>query len=100
MSLPPYPTFPVPPNVSVVSLSDEEIGRGWRRVSTGEAVKTWFEVFILVPSPHWRLSSYFTTEGLVVSGRTIYRAPASLGAWCHVLRPLARKWWQRWTNRG
>lgn len=80
--------YPLPSNLPVLDLDDKEIGAGWRRVSVGETVRPWFEVFLLVPGPHWALTS---CAGDKVSGRSHYRAPASLGAWCRVLWALARR---------
>ncbi len=91
-----YTLPPHPGQVPLVGLDDDQIGRGWRRVSTGEVIKTHYEVWLLLPHPHWALGSFFTSQGYRHRGVTHYRAAASLGAYFSVALPVARKWWSRW----
>lgn len=88
----------LPSHESIVPIEDSDIGRGWRRVATGEPIKTWMEAFILFPPAGWRLSSFFTSDKQYVTGRTVYRSPASIAAWASLIAPLARKWWDSWTK--
>lgn len=83
----------LPPNQPVVGMDD--VGKGWRRVSVGEKVKTYYQAYMLAPgTPGWRLSSFYTSEQFINQGRSHYRAPASLKAWLTILFPLIRKWFR------
>ncbi len=82
----------------VITLDDEQIGRGWRRVAVDEVVKTYFQSYLLIPQPHWALTSFYTDKGIKVTGRTHYRAPASFGAWLSVAWPVLCKVVRRWTE--
>lgn len=90
---------PLPINQPIVGLEDDQVGRGWRRVSVNELVRTHYETYLLLPRPHWALGSFFTSDGYRNRGVTHYRAPASLSAWASLVAPLARKWWFRFTHK-
>jgi hypothetical protein len=76
--------------------ADEADEKHWRRTAVGEQIKSAWQAYILLPQPHWRISAFYTSDREVVSGRTSYRAPNSLKAWCSVLPELTRKWVRRW----
>jgi hypothetical protein len=92
----------LPPYQSVVNVDAEMLGeQHWRRVSVGERVKSYHQAFILVPGPTggWQLSSFCTADKQIVTGRTVYRAPASLRAWLSVAWPVTKKLVRRWMQR-
>lgn len=100
--VPPEQLAPNQPTIPV-----ESVGEGWRRVSIGEPIKSSYQAFTFAPGarkPEWRLSSFYSAEGEKVTGRTHYRAPASVRAWLSVLPRLAIKlargyWRYVWDGR-
>ncbi len=92
------PMDPLPTYQPVIGLDDGQIGTGWRRVAVDEVVKTYFQSYLLVPRGHWALTSFYTKQGVKVSGRSHYRAPASLSAWLSVAWPVLCKLVCRWTE--
>lgn len=84
------------PNSPVFFL--EEVGDGWVRPALGEIVRTHWECLSMFPKVQWRLTAYFTAEGLVNDGRTHYRRANSLGAWYRVAKQLPRKWWRHYVK--
>lgn len=96
-------TIPVPPDQlprdQPVATPDDP-SPGWRRINLGEVVRSYDQVWAWMPRPHWRLSSYYTAEGLVHDGKATYRRPASVRAWANVLFPVIAKvvegYWRYW----
>lgn len=85
----------------VVSVDADTLDeRRWRRVAPGEQVKTWFQAYILMPPrAGWRLSTFWTSDNQRVTGRTAYRAPSSLTAWCEVVPQVTAKAWRHWFSK-
>lgn len=90
-------TDPLPPNQPI--FAPDEVGAGWRRVRVGEVVKTHYQYFALHPRVTWKLSAYFTAEGLVNDGRATYRGPVSLRAWGVVMWALVPKLWKHYVKK-
>ncbi len=92
--------YPPEPQLPVFNVDAELLDeRNWRRVSTGGVVRTHFQAYLLLPQGGWQLTSFFTSDGQKVTGRTAYRSPTSLKAWLSIARPLAAKWWNRWRSK-
>ncbi len=95
-------TYTLPPYQPVVAVDANTLDeRHWRRVSVGEVVHTHWQAYLLISGPGggWQLTSFWTKDGQRVTGRTVYRAPASLSAWLSLAAPLVRKWWARLTGQ-
>ena len=93
----PPSSFGLPEHMPVMNISDEDVGRGWRRVAYGELVRTHYQALLMheMPGPRWRICSYFTDDGYHTKGLTHYRAPASIGAWLSVAPQVIGKWTTR-----
>jgi hypothetical protein len=81
-----------------INITAQETDPGWRRVETGEVVKTWYQTYSLFPKPRWVISSYWSSEGYVNRGRANYRQPLSFKAWMTVVPQLVAKVWKRLKN--
>lgn len=78
-----------------VSEPDDVNLKGWRVPSIGETIKTYWMVFSFAPPrPRWKLSAYYTNEGVKHLGHSSYRVPNSVGAWIKVLPQLIVKLWK------
>lgn len=67
---------------------------GWRTLAVGATVRTWHQVYAYAPYLHWRLTSYWTKDGLINDGKATYRVPASAGAWWEVAWQVVAKMWR------
>lgn len=106
MSTPSTPQPPIPTQLPLTSI--EDVGRGWRRVSLNEPIKSCYQCYSTLPAAGmgigkprgWKLGTFYTREGRLHIGATHYRAPASLRAWATVLLPLVAKlvrgYWKLW----
>ena len=77
------------PNIPVLSPDTDE--KGWRTISIGETVKTHYQVYAFYPRPKWRLSAFWTHEGLKHDGKATYREAVSFGNKMKILWPLIKK---------
>lgn len=94
------PQYQLPPDQPVINMDASDLGEShWRRVNVGELIKTHYQAYVLLPPAGWRLSVFFTSDNQKVTGRTHYRAPASLRAWLQVLPEVVRKWYKRLTSK-
>ena len=91
--------------MSSIIIPDEAIGvPNWRRVEalnpqTGEEdtnaqIKTYYQVFSASTGFKWALSSFYTADHqrIMPFAPSVYRAPASFGAWLTILIPLIIKY--------
>ncbi len=81
------------PNVPVSQAEDLDSPH-WQVLSLNEPVKSWYQVFVFQPKPKWRLTSWWTCQGLVHDGRASYRVPKSAKAWLTILWPYTVKLWK------
>lgn len=92
-------TSPIETTSPTLFMAPSETDPGWRRVETGETVKTHFQAYLISPpEARWAISSFWSSEGFVNRGRTHYREAVSLGAWLTVAPQLARKVYRRTMN--
>lgn len=82
------------PNRPVVEPVDVD-SSGWRVPSINETIKThWMVYSFAPPKPRWKLSAYYTSEGVKHLGYSSYRVPNSIGTWAQVLPKLIVKLWK------
>lgn len=81
--------------IPTINITNEETDPGWRRVETGEVVKTYYQCYYFAPEVGWRLSSFWTVEEYRNRGVSNYREPASVKAWLIILPQLVKKVWAR-----
>ena len=79
--------------------SPDSVGDGWREVGVGEVVKTHYQYLSFTPRVEWKLSAYFTDEGLINDGRATYRGSNSIRAWIIILSQLPRKLWRHYVKK-
>lgn len=86
-----------PTNLPPITVNDNLLGPGWRQLGIGEVVPTNAQYYALWLSggPDWMISSYFTEDGYVNSGKATYRVPVSLKAHLSNALPVARKYSRR-----
>ncbi len=91
---------PLPDHQPVVAIDAQGLDEAhWERLSVGDCVRTADQFFRLMPPTGWVIGSFFTSDKQKVTGRTTYRRPASVRAWLEVAPQVARKLWQRWTQK-
>ncbi len=84
--------------IPMVSLNDNQVGKGYRRVNIGEPLKTSYEVYLITDRSGWVLTSFYTKDKQVNNGVSNYREAVSLGARLKGLPALLGKVWKGWRS--
>ncbi len=84
----------LPPYQPIVGANAQELDEShYERLNINDLIRTYDQCYLLVPSPHWVISSFFPKDKQKVTGRTTYRRPNSLRAWVQIAPQVAGKVW-------